>query len=66
MWEGTYSLLYPVLIRLIPCTFVNRGEIEGIKTLSATSRRRVEHNKKILVLSLTYFSVYFLWGGLTN
>ena len=57
MLEGAYSLLYPVLVQLITCTFVDGGEIEGIKTLSATRRRRVEHKKNILVHSLTYFSV---------
>jgi len=60
MWEGTYSLLYPVLIRLIACTFVDRGEIEGIKTLSATSRRRVEHNKKFWYFPLLIFRFTFL------
>ena len=56
--EGTYGLLYPVLVQLITCTFVDRGGVEGIKTLSATSRRRVEHKTNFLILSLTYFSVY--------
>ena len=57
MLEGAYSLLYPVLVQLNTGTFVDGGEIKGIKTLSATRCRRVEHKKNLLVHSLTYFSV---------